>query len=523
MWITLNWNRIEDTCYKFLLFLISPAARTAIIIGLLGFSLSGSVLLYAKEYVIDYWFHAAAIRDLSLDFVNPGYIYTRSEIEPFLYTPYHVFWAAVARVTHIHVYHILTIAALTNYVIFYVGCRNIAKRILSDVRLDVIVLVVFLAVWNRPLNFSGFYNLGHLPNLAMNPSFFSFSLILSLLSISWTRDLTKPGWICTIAALFWSLFTIHAISTTFFGVAMVAMVTYRTGFKPSVLAKWAGAVLLFSAITFLWPYYSVWGVIFGPAGSSELGGGGDFYADILGQIGPALLGFLGFLALKARPDARYFLYLFAALTGLYTFHFAFSIFGIFDRYLIYMTFALHCLLLSYLAGVYLDRSQALGTVGILLAVLILLIGQAAYATFRWNGLFLTAVGHISPNETIVNRVRGDWVPLAKWLCKDVGIVADLAVSLGALAHTNATLLAGSQFVGIIPDMDQRWQANLKFMELDATLEQRLEIMRRFGMKYVLVPRHSPVADQLRKQMVLLFDGSEYALFSPTSAEPACLG
>jgi hypothetical protein len=76
----------------------------------------------------DYWEHLATIYSYSRNLINPGNPYVLSENPTHLFTPYHLFWGAVSKTTHIHPYILLPVIGGLNIVFFIYAVNNSLVR-----------------------------------------------------------------------------------------------------------------------------------------------------------------------------------------------------------------------------------------------------------------------------------------------------------------------------------------------------------------------------------------------------------
>ncbi|MCD6249899.1 MAG: hypothetical protein J7J98_06195 [candidate division Zixibacteria bacterium] len=225
----------------------------------------------------DYWEHLAVIGAFAGNLLQPENPYTGPGNLTHLFTPYHLFWGLVVRLTGLHPIHLTPVVGLTNVVMFLVACRAVSRRFLGDSKYATATCLVLLLAWVIPWEWSGFYNFGMLPGTIVYPYWFAFPLALIIVSRYAESDSRSWGWLVAFGFGAALTFAIHPITGAFLFLSMVlkALLERDVGFpiRLGLIGTVVGAALL----PLLWPYFPVMGAILASSRYEMIGFESNYY------------------------------------------------------------------------------------------------------------------------------------------------------------------------------------------------------------------------------------------------------
>jgi hypothetical protein len=229
---------------------------------LLGAALVGYVALCTGQrdriWEADAWEHDRAIRAFVLDPVAPGNP-TYATAEPSIrYSVYTVGLASLVRATGIDAFHALSLAGVFNTAFLVFSIWLLLRRF-GEAAAASCVLIAMVGLWGGPPGYANSYALGDLPWHQVNPSAFSFPLVLCVLAMFLRAEWANvPGMmLCSSLAL-----NAHPMTGAFglFAMILLAFSGPRTELKLQLLRF--GLVVLASFLACaVWPWFDFVGAI----------------------------------------------------------------------------------------------------------------------------------------------------------------------------------------------------------------------------------------------------------------------
>ena len=217
----------------------------------------------------DFWEHSAVVKELSEDLWSPSNPFFRSDIPHPFFSPYAVFVAAFARITHLNSIQALGWMAFFNLIFFlfsfYKFCLSLFKEKASIV--GTIGLIFMLFFWGKgPFGWSGFYHFMALHQVLPYPSTFAIALTFFILSIlikdqhaSYLNQKTIG-----IVLLNTIVLLVHPNTALFLFTVIISLNFCFSNYsiKYTIIRS---IVLILPAIllSFLWPYFSMIDLLFG--------------------------------------------------------------------------------------------------------------------------------------------------------------------------------------------------------------------------------------------------------------------
>ena len=241
----------------------------------------------------DFWEHLAAIRSFTVSLSHPPHPHLGTGEPSHLLTPYHLVWAALARLLGAEPVHVLPLAAACNAGLFVWAMRALARWLVGDRRAALVFALTLLFFWYAPWSWSGFYAFGLLPLVAAYPFWFAFPLALGTLATLGPKS--RPRQVLLAALAMPLVFLCHPLTGAFLcgALGLKALLAF-----PGMSWKGRARVVLPVALLPLalaWPYFPVWSAISAAPDYAALGFAGDpllFYGALPQRLAPALLGLL---------------------------------------------------------------------------------------------------------------------------------------------------------------------------------------------------------------------------------------
>ena len=263
------------------------------VVATLAFALYNAIglaVLFAPGFE-DYWEHLAALEALARQPFAPEVPYIAGASATHLFTPYHLAWALVARLVHVHPFAVLPVMGFVNSLLFGWACRAVARRLLGDARLALPVALTLLLLWEpQAFHWSGFYYLAFLPLAACYPFWFALPIALLLLSYADAPAYVSPWRGAGIGAAVGLLLLIHPLTACFAAIMLPLRALHEAGFVGAARAAgWIAGGLL---TALAWPYFPVLATVASSQRFGKVGFAGDvdlFLAWIPRMALPAVL------------------------------------------------------------------------------------------------------------------------------------------------------------------------------------------------------------------------------------------
>ena len=225
-------------------------------VGLLAY-IGWSLTVVRTWSTVDYWEHLATIGAFARNLVSPDNPYTGPGNPIHLFTPYHLFWGAVCRLTGVQPVLMSPVIGVVNIGLLILASAVLATHLLRERRLSLVVVITFLFFWFQPWKWSGFYCFGFLPTTSVYPFWSAIPLALIVLSL-----FMEPRYRSAIRIIIFSLiaaviFLIHPLTGMFL---YMALVVKSLLLKDCPTPQRISAVSLLAAggaLVLLWPYFPV--------------------------------------------------------------------------------------------------------------------------------------------------------------------------------------------------------------------------------------------------------------------------
>lgn len=252
-----------------MVFLKKLIERSAFFVSAFLFLAFELLKISKKDWVTDFWTHAAVVRTLTATLYRPGNPIIKSDIPHAFYSPYSVLVALCARFFGADPVQALTAFACVNLFLFvlcfYLFCKSLFPKHHQPVA--ALGLLFVLLFWDsRPPFWSGFYHLPGFHYVLPYPSTLAMSLSLFVLSVLIRRGERRPLVFALLVLLTAVTFIIHPTTAVFLFLAMAGL--HLGYFELSFLQATVKSALLIAPallLCLMWPYYNVTALFGNPA------------------------------------------------------------------------------------------------------------------------------------------------------------------------------------------------------------------------------------------------------------------
>jgi hypothetical protein len=487
------------------------------------------------QWFTDYWEHASAVRVLSehvLAPTNPHYASYDSDRQ---FVPLFVMLGWLMKLTGMAVTTALAIGGVLTTLLFFVGVKMFADAYFRHQWAPAVLAAVLLCCWGTPWAWVGFYSL----RAVFHSNFYPAAFVFSLTFITWALVIQalRNGAIalpvrCLLPFLSALMFVSHQLGGLF---ALGGAVLFLL-FEPTRSTKTRIAVFLLLAIgvalTWWWPYFNPIELTWSGAGDKDNVGSSDFYnlIHVIVLLGPAWLGIpVLFELFRQRTQ----LALVAGFVGVFGVYFIGGMLEhpVAHRFLSFSVLYLHLPIVWKLLSRIPDRAAwpgmaqlksdrptyiavALGLVLITLHIGLMSFDFARFAYERASGKSFAYYPY--------QQVVADAVAVTSRLPDDAIMFASPDPAM-AITAFKGKVIARPRPQLMIADGAARKKDNARFFSGKTSQSERLELMRKYGARYILIKKND-FSSQIREELRALGEvvptvGSLILIKVDTSAVP----
>jgi alpha-1,6-mannosyltransferase len=439
--------------------------------------------LWTDAWLGDFWVHLPAVKELAARPFHPLHpLFGTQQPYAFL-SPYAWLLGIAARLSRLQPMQILILQGFVNLALLLAALYAFVATWLGRRTAAVYALLFLLLLWGRdPWVFSSFFHLRSLVFVFPYPSTFAAAVALgSLAAAPHALAAGRKAWAALAVPVLAILWIVHPINAVFLCAGLLACLLEE---RPR-LGRWAALALIVGAsvaLAFGWPLFPMRQLWF--AETDLVHQGNDaMYADALPRIAPALLG-LPWLIVRLRRDPRDRLALLALLLAAFIAYGAAAGAWSYGRLLSHLVLVLQVALADACAALE-ERLDGLRGGSVLRH----LVAPSLAA------LLLAASWSRAVRPTLDEAGRGDprWLSfLEKEVGRDDVVLTDLE-SCWYVPSFSGKVVAYGMRLPFVPDHDQRRAAIARFFERGVAPAERLEIIDRYEVAYVLLTK-SELAD-----------------------------
>jgi alpha-1,6-mannosyltransferase len=472
----------------------------------------------------DFWAHAAAVRELSLRPFHPRHPEVAAPLPGLFFTPYAVAVGWLARLAGVSAITGLAMAGICNLVLILVAlrlylcalfnsvpqphssststpgavdddgeaCAGHANRQAGLVAFYTVMCVLFL--WGpSPWMWSGFFHLQVLPAVLPYPSTFATGLSLCALAmhLGWLRDRRRRFWpVCLSAAV---ILLTHPVTAVACGVGVVVQAVTIRGDRSVTehLAAFSAIAVFASGAAWAWPYYPFFAAVAGSADYHEANA--DMYVDVWRPVWPAIAA-VPCLAWRLWNNRRDPVALgFVGVACLYTYGGVTGAFA-YGRVLSHAVMTAHLGLgawiaeseMRYEAG---RRISPMRGAGLVVVAAVFAIAVSSNAAEICSALF-DRPDTVRPYQFLSRYVGHDEV-----------VLSDLESSYAVPAF-GGKVVSHVGNLTFVSDAAERHRAVERFFDDSATTRERMEIIQRYDVRWLLLDRRHANASRLAQSYAL---------------------
>jgi hypothetical protein len=458
--------------------------RSAVPFVLLWGALSALLLARSRSdaWVGDFWIYVATLAELAVHPLHPrNPLFGNGYAFAFL-SPYTQALGLVSRVTGLRPADVLVGQGLVNVTLLSAALYAFVAAWLRRPRAAFYALLFLLFLWGRdPWRFSGFFHLDSLAYVMSYPSTFAAALALGTLA-AFPRVVGSPrAWLALVVPLATLVWIVHPITGVFLWAGLFAFSLSAPRSRGHWLALVVAAAATFG-LALAWPLVPMRELWFGQLARVHEGND-TMYSEPLARIAPALLG-VPWLLVRLRRDRRDPLALLALALG------ALVVYGGVSGQWSYGRLVSHLVLVLQvaLADAMVSAEDRLARVprGRLLAGLVAPVAA---------GLLIAASWPAVRGVLAVSRPgQRDWLDFLRSHVGRYDVVLTDLDTCWYVPAFHGKVVAYPMQLPFVPDHAERVQAVKRFFEPEATRAERLAILERYGVAFVLLPRHH-LADQ----------------------------
>lgn len=430
-------------------------------------------------FVSDFWEHAASVRALAERPLAPHHPMLDLAAPHEFLSPYALLLGLVVRLSGASAVTVLELAALANLVLFLAALSFFVRRLApGNPWAPVAALLCILFLWGEKAWFwSGFFHLAVLPLVAPYPSTVAAALVFLVLGFQLGAGNAPPsaGRLAAVALVFALVLLIHAITAVVLACGLMACWLHGTRVRPATVVRDAaglGTALAAGAILALsWPYYPLGDLLFGTQGAAFHAANAGFARHVFARTWPAWLGIPALVVRVARDRRDPLVWWELGLVGA----FGVGTWSGHDAAGRVVSFAVMVpqIALGVLIGEWLARwstpVRAWALTASCAVLLALAVVPRAWQAERPGYPTAFLAGHVGPDDVVLAD---------PWTGFQVPAVA-------------GKVIASRPPVVWIPDDPVRRRDLARFLAADTSAEERRAILRRYGVRFLLVDKFRP--------------------------------
>jgi hypothetical protein len=454
----------------------------------------------------DFWIYLATVNEVAASPGQPVNPLLGNDYAFAFLSPYTVGLGLVSRLSHLSPFTVLVLQGLLNLILLLGALYAFTASWLRRPAAAVYALLFLLFLWgHQPWLFSSFFHLRSLALVLPYPSTFAAALALGgLAAFPWilrsgNRLVIALGLIASVV-----LWIVHPVNALFLWMGL--FVYSLSAARPlRVAAALLVGLLASFALALAWPLFPVADLWFGQIGGVHEGNA-IMYEHPLPRIAPALLG-APWLLWRLRRNPRDPLSLLALALG------AAVVYGGIFREWSYGRLLSHAVLICQIgladAAAVLEERMRSWRRGAILRPLLAPVTAALLVGLSWSPV-------VKPTLQEVGRGDPLWLSfLQREVERDAIVLTDLENSW-FVPGFRGRVVAYPMPLPFVPDHDERVRTVSRFFDRGTPYHERKEILKRYDVAYVLVPKPAPTPGQagpeeLRSLGRVVYSNADYEL------------
>jgi hypothetical protein len=494
--------------------LTSPIAFYIVATCLLAY-VGWSLTVLRTWSTLDYWEHLAVIGAYSRNLISPDNPYTGPGNLTHLFTPYHLFWGAICRLTGMHPVLLTPVIGIVNAGLFILASTVLAKHILRNRHLSLIVLITFLFFWFHPWKWSGFYNFGLLPTTSVYPYWCAFPIALIVLSLFMEPSYRRVLRIIILSLVSAVVFLIHPLSGIFLYSVLVIKLLFLKDCEVLQRTQALALLAISGLIVFLWPYFPVLGAILSSPFERNYY---LYYLKLPMRLAPMLLALpsLIYSAVKKQYDFIFVSLIFFG--ALFIVNFKVMQIAPLARLITYIMLILHIFTVRTFQ---LSASRNIGSIWIILFLVIFSLFSPMQIQQSFSKLVIDPKGTIISNGVDLNtldaghnlQIKQRFEELSPWIGIDDVVVADVIESWILPAIIGCKVVSVAHSNPFMKDYRERKAAGKAFFAGNMSASDANELISHYGVSHILLkPSQRGLVDNISLPVTEVWSDRGYILF-----------
>lgn len=435
-----------------------------------------------KAWVGDFWLHAAAVRQFSLNLWQPSHPFYDLAIADVLLSPYAFSMGFISGVFNFSATTTLAAAAFFNLALYLIAFYRFAVRFFVPSTFFGLALLCTLYLWGKGAwAFSGFYHASTIALVLPYPSAFCQAASLLLLSY-FPQQIEKRSHLHLIISLVvhWLVLLSHPLTYLFLLSCSLSLCLTSAQRRYELVAQAILTLTTFSCATF-WPFYPFIQLLTSPASKFHFDSI-SMYENVIQQIWPVLVLAPCCLWWGITNEASRFMIALVILASLY-------FYGLISEQFIYGREIGNLIFLSQL---------------FIASSITLRAKHFSIKQLRWlsQGIFAFCLISLfaALRDIPSSRNFDDYSTLMSEVQQQDVVLAPLEHS-HYLPAFSGKVVATSHPPSFISDSNERLTAIKKFYEQSTSQAERAAIIKQFNVRFVLVDKvamPAAVSEQLVK-------------------------
>jgi MacB-like periplasmic core domain len=438
---------------------------------------------YNGIYGTDFWHHAAVVRELATHPFHPQNPILRLPAPHEGFSPYGLLAAGISRVTGLSAVDALIVMGFVNLLLLLFSLRAFVRAAFPAKHTDFYALLLMLVLWGfNPWMLSGFLHLNYLIRGTAYPSTFAIALTFLAWYIAVLTAKGRTAWLLLFLILIaTTVFLVHPMTAGSMTIGCAALTFSFARSRWLAMFRVGAACVVGFLLALAWPYYPFYSLIFG--GSHYPNATNAYlYPGTTTLISMVFLAFPGLPLLYARFKSNHrdcAVIMFSCFTLIYICG------GLADKFLLGRAMFFAVFMVQLALADWLARNNARSEMGLLFGGgtwfrrLIFVLAGA--------GCLMMLPGFVS-SVPIFQNSYGDYAFLPRTVGQYDIVLSDFSTSLKIPAIAAKVVSLAPDQVMIFVDHTSAENDALRFFA-EATTEQRIEILRRHGVSFVLLNKY----------------------------------
>jgi hypothetical protein len=464
----------------------------------------------------DFWEHSAVVRELATHILHPKHPQLLLDAPHAFYSPYAVMVALLARTLHLDAVTALSIMGLVNLGLFFLGfwlfVFALVPRHRSATAFYALLLTLFC--WgSHPWVWSGFFHISAMGYVLPYPSTFAAALTLIVLGVNRLRvETSRQILLVPIFLIATTVLLSHPTTFLFLAVGLISQSCCAAKvFVPSQIVLIGSLLILAFLFAAFWPYFPLLGLFSDVSTSMRDSDSRVMYQHVMSSIWPSLIGVPLIIAGMRSNWRRPVVLMLVILSGIYLFG---AISGKYScgRLISYIVLLFHVAIAEHLSML----ESRVGEMHTSIRLQRLILPASV--------MVLTLLLSLKPLISTLGRSFFEQPPTYKsylFLSRFTGqydvVMSDIESSW-IVPTFGGKVVAASNPVAFVPDIDVRSGDLNRFFKRDALLSERQQIIQKYGANYLLIKKSENVGWQDLQQSFMLqgkvvFESDSFVLIS----------